>query len=402
MRVAYFTPSLPYPPDTGGKIRSYHMLRALAERFEVDLYTVYHRDRPSESSISELERDCHRVTLFKLRKSWRTRDRIWRILKPLPKQVDHFHTDGSLAQARRYLEGEGYDLIAVDELCMTPYAELVARIPRIVGRQKVDHVHYREVAVARSWGLEKVLDFTEAYKLRRYQQVKMPLYQAFLACSEQDARGIQTDAPDARCLVIPNGVDLRRHVPASEQQPQAASLLYVGSMDYYPNVDAMKFFFECMHNSIRERIPDIRLRIVGHSPPPEIRRLAEIPGVEVTGSVQDVRSYYEQAALFIVPLRLGGGTRLKILEAMAMGTPVVSTSVGAQGLNYRPGVDILIADDAQSFSDSVVQALSDPGLRSQLAREGRRLALRYDWMEIMKPLAELAVEVVRDWNWEKD
>jgi glycosyltransferase involved in cell wall biosynthesis len=401
MRVAVFTPYLPYPPDTGGKIRSYYLLRALTERFEVDLYSVYYGEGPSEEHVRALWEHCRRVILFHLRKSWRTRDLLWRTLSPLPRAVHHFHTSQSLEQARQHLRNGRYDIVVADEMCMTPYAELAENPPRVVIRHKVDYAHYREVALARSWGPEKVLDLIEAVQLQRYGRAKMPLYQAYLACSEQDVALIQEQAPGVPSLVIPNGVDLSKFVPSGRAKSQEPILLYVGSMHYYPNIDAMLYFFEAMYQPIRRAVPDIRVQIVGHNPPPAIQQLARLPGVEVTGTVPDVWPYYDQATVFIVPLRLGSGTRLKIIEAMAMELPVVSTTIGAEGLDIRPGENILIADDAVSFVECVVQLLSDPDFCARIAKGGRLLAHRYNWMDLTKPWADLVEAVARQWNRER-
>jgi polysaccharide biosynthesis protein PslH len=399
MRIAVFTPYLPYPPDTGGKIRSYHLLRALATRFEVDLYTVYHGKGPSDAAVREIEKDCRRVVLFHLKQRWRTRDRIRRALfTPLPRVIYHFHTPASLEEARRCLDDSEYDLVITDEICMTPYAELAPNLPRIVTRQKVDRVHHKEVAMARPWGLEKVWDLIEVVKWRRYEQAKMPLYHAYLACSEQDVMLISKDAPDMPALVIPNGADLDQFVPSGLLRTENPTLLYVGSMNYYPNVDAVQFFFEAMYEEVRREAPEAWVQIVGHAPPPEIQQKSGLPGVEVTGTVPDVRPYYERATVFIVPLRLGGGTRLKIIEAMAMGLPVVSTTVGAEGLEICPGESILIADDPSSFVESVRRLLSDPHLHARIAQGGRALARRYDWKELTKPYADLVEKVAKQWK----
>jgi len=398
MRVAVFTPYLPSPPDTGGKIRSYFLLRALAQRSEVDLYTVYHGNRPGDQDIEALRAFCRRVILFRVEKRWRTRDRILRILNPLPRGVNHFITADSVAQARWHLENNEYDLFVADELHMTPYAELVPNLPRVVTLQKVDYAHYKEVALARPWGLEKILDLTEAWKMRRYTQAKMKLYQGFLACSERDAAMLQEHAPGVPALVIANGVDLYAFAPSERSDLGEPILLYIGSMNYYPNIDAVQFFFAKMYEPLRQELPDIRVQIVGHDPPLQIQDLAQLPGVEVTGSVPDVRPYYDQATVFIVPLRLGGGTRLKIVEAMAMDLPVVSTTVGAEGLEIHPGENILIANDAPAFTESVLRLLRDASLRRKIAEGGQRLARDYDWMQITKPWPDWVERVVGEWK----
>jgi glycosyltransferase involved in cell wall biosynthesis len=209
---------------------------------------------------------------------------------------------------------------------------------------------------------------------------------------------LQEHAPEAPALVIANGVDLNAFAPSEPSEPGEPVLLYTGSMSYYPNIDAVQFFFSKVYGPLRQEVPDIRVQIVGHDPPRQIRDLVKLPGVEVTGSVPDVRPYYNGATVFIVPLRLGGGTRLKIVEAMAMDLPVVSTTVGAEGLAIHPGENILIADDAASFAESVLRLLRDASLRKQIAEGGKRLAHEYDWMEITKPWPDWAERVVREWK----
>lgn len=398
MKIAFFTPYLPYPPDTGGKIRSYHLLQALCARFCVDLYTVYMGPKPPEVAVRHLEECCNRVVMLPLEKPWRTRDRLRRTLSPLPRLVDYFCTPASLDQAREHLSCGGYDLLVADEICMTPYVEVMPDQLRIVFRQKVDYLHYREVARARPWGADKILELVESVKLWRYEQAKMGLYQGYVACSERDAAQIRQYAPGIPYLVIPNGVDLSAFVPLGRPKASQPTLLYVGSMYYPPNIDAVQFFFRSIYPAIRKAEPRVRVQIVGHMPPPEVQQWARLPGVEVTGGVPDVRPYYEEATVFIVPLRLGGGTRLKIPEAMAMGLPVVSTSVGAEGLDIHPGEDILIADDPLSFAQSVLLLLSDPDLRDRIAAGGRRLAQRYDWRELTRPLPDWIMSVVDNWR----
>jgi glycosyltransferase involved in cell wall biosynthesis len=359
---------------------------------------VHYGEQPASAERQGLERFCHRIHSFHLDKTWRTRDRLWRVLASLPRSVDFFQTPDSLEQARMLLADGGYDLVLADEICMTPYAELAPHLPRIVSRQKPDHLHYREMALARPWGLEKALDFLEAAKLRRYERDKMPLYEAFLACTEADAAIIGRDAPGRRGLVIPNGADLSTFIPSAGPRPERPILLYVGAMHYYPNIDAVQYFFGSMYERIRQAVPDVQVQIVGHAPPDEIQQLASLPGVEVTGSVPDMRPYYEKAMVFVLPLRLGGGTRLKIVEAMAMGVPIVSTSVGAEGLDVHSGENVLLADDPENFVAGVFRLLADADLRQRIGRGGQLLARRYDWQELTKPFVDLAETVARQWR----
>ncbi|HQH27841.1 MAG TPA: glycosyltransferase, partial [Oligoflexia bacterium] len=318
MKIALFTPYLPYPLDSGGKIRSWHLLRALAKRFEVALYTFYDCEPPPASAVKAVEESCVSVTFFSRARDWSKRGLIKSILTPPPLLVKYFLVPAAMEQFHRDLESRHYDLIIADELCMAPYPEISPDLPRIIIRQKVDSVHYREAAKSRPWGFEKALELIEAYRLARYERDKMPPFQACVACSEEDASLIRDSAPHLPCLVIPNGVDLTSFRPASQSKPAAPVLLFVGSMNYLPNIDAVEFFFSTIYEKIRRAVPAVKVQIVGHSPPDSIINLSQLDGVTVIGSVPDVRPYYDQAAVTIVPLRMGGGTRLKIVESMAM------------------------------------------------------------------------------------
>ena len=189
----------------------------------------------------------------------------------------------------------------------------------------------------------------------------------------------------ARIAVVENGVDVQYFAPLKNQPETAVEtplrIVFTGKMDYYPNVDAMTWFARGIWLAIRARIPSIRLSIVGSDPAPEVTALREIPGVEVTGTVDDLRPYYRGALAAIVPLRTGGGTRLKILEAMAARVPVVSTQAGAEGLNVTPGRDILIAGlDAPAWVEQLVQLADSPAERTRLASAAFDLvASRHDW-----------------------
>lgn len=394
-KIAFFTPYLPYPPNTGGKIRSFYLLRSLAGHFQVDVYTTSRELYDPESKIA-IQQMVRKLRVFELPTPQRLRSFLKMMLNPWPRLVDYFQDPRSLLQAWVEIRRENYNLLIADELCMTPYVELHPDLPRISLRQKIDSLHAAEVAAALPWGIEKFLWHIEAIKLRRYERQKMPIYQACVVCSNADAAFVRRDAPELILRVIPNGVDLDHFRLSSLPRRDPPVLLFVGTMHYYPNIDAVRYFFAEIYPLIRQARPDVRVQIVGHRPPPEIQRLAELPGVEVTGSVPDVRAYYEQAAVFIVPLRLGGGTRLKIVEAMAMGLPVVSTSVGAEGLDVRSGENIFIADDPRSFADGVLRILSDPAMWQRLSEEGRRLARRYDWRELTEPFIALVEQVIQE------
>jgi glycosyltransferase involved in cell wall biosynthesis len=203
------------------------------------------------------------------------------------------------------------------------------------------------------------------------------------------------DAPQARTAVVPNGVDLdffRAGATPAVRAP--TTLLFFGAIDYHPNTDAMLFFAREVMPLLRSRVPRVRLCIVGRRPPEAVTALRG-PDVEVAGAVEDVRPYLERAAVVIVPLRLGGGTRLKILEALAMGKAVVSTTLGAEGLDVVPDRDLLLADDPATFAAQIRRLLDDPELAARIGAAGRRVVeARYGWGASVERLSAFYGEVL--------
>ena len=200
--------------------------------------------------------------------------------------------------------------------------------------------------------------------------------------------------PGLNAEVIPNGVDTELYQPDHEAE-EDATLIYTGSMDWFPNEDAAIYFIDEILPTIQKKRPNLKFYVVGQFPSERLKRYGNRPGVVITGRVDDVKPYIARATVYVVPLRIGGGTRLKILEALAMGKAVVSTSVGAEGLNLRAGEEIMIADEPAKFSDGVLQLMENGCMRRELGDNGRRrVETEYDWRQIGEKLQGLYEAVV--------
>jgi len=219
----------------------------------------------------------------------------------------------------------------------------------------------------------------------RYEARALRRFDGVLAVSDADRQSFARLYPDAvrrPIHVVQTGVDTDYFTPTHEP-PRASHIVFTGSMDWLPNEDAMLFFCDQVLPRIRAEMPAARLSIVGRAPTPAVRRLADAAAVRVTGRVDDVRPFMSEAAVYVVPLRIGGGTRLKIFEAMAMGKAVVSTTVGAEGLPVISGEHLLLADDPAAFARAVTTLLRDATLRARLGCAARSLVLeRYDWSAV--------------------
>jgi glycosyltransferase involved in cell wall biosynthesis len=229
-------------------------------------------------------------------------------------------------------------------------------------------------------------------RLRRYECQACRAADVVVAVSETDAEALRQLDPGLKPYVVPNGVDLAFCSSAFRPLsgllvPGSRDMVFVGKMDFRPNVDAVLWFAQNVLPLIRKEIPDARFWVVGKDPHPRLAPLKKDPAVVLTGWVEDVRPYIAGAAVYVIPLRIGGGTRLKVLEAMGMGKAVVSTSLGCEGFDLVAGQDLILADEPEEFGSSVVALLRDAGRREDLGRAARGFAAQYDWRAIV-PLME--------------
>jgi glycosyltransferase involved in cell wall biosynthesis len=385
--MAFVTPYLPHPLDAGGKIRSFHLLQGLALGHEVDLFTVHHGEAPEiPPALRSLCGGVFSTSLAGSNGHWR------RSLRPFTQAIDHFQTPAALRETRGRLVAGRYDLMVADELCMTPYVMGLAT-RKLAGRQKIEHRHLAALHARRGPGVRRLVQALDLGRLRRFERKAMAAVDAAVCCSEDDAALLRRLNPGIAAAVVPNGVDSDyfRPQPESEGPP---TLAYLGTMDYPPNVDAVSYFLHAIHPRLVREAPDVRVRIVGRNPGREALAWRATPGVTVTGAVPDVRPHLVEATAVVVPLRVGGGTRIKILEALAAGRAVVSTSVGAEGLGLRHGEHLLLADEPDAFARQTAALLRDRGLRRRLAEAGRaHVVARCSWADLGERFAGICRRV---------
>jgi glycosyltransferase involved in cell wall biosynthesis len=229
--------------------------------------------------------------------------------------------------------------------------------------------------------------------LAHYEGAAVSGADAVVAVSRADATALRRVGTPRRLTVVPNGVDTAA-LPLREGDGDGRSVLFTGTMDYRPNVDAVTWFVETVWPRVRSRRPDARFEIVGRAPRPAVRALGAVEGVEVVGEVPAVEPYFRRAMAYVAPLRIGGGSRLKLLEAFAYGTPVVTTSLGAEGIDMTADRDALVVDAPDAFADALVGLLTDPARARALALAGRRLVEeRYDWQALAPRLEQLYEEL---------
>ena len=398
MRILWLKSDLLLPLDTGGKLRTWHLLRHLARRHDVTYLAFADPDTPA-GDIEGMRAVAHEIVTVPRRDPVKRSAAFYgdvarRLFDPLPYAVGKYRSRAYRSALSDLLATRTFDLIVCDFL--PPVVNLPPRLPcptvlfthnveAEIWRRHTDHATFATRPLYRA----------QWQRMSRFEGEALGRFDAILAVSESDRETfhhLYRGHLRAPVFVIPTGVDTDFFHPA-DSPVGSHRLVFTGSMDWLPNEDAMRYFCQAILPLVRADVPDVSLSIVGRAPTPPVQQLAG-PGVEVTGRVDDVRPYLEAAAVFIVPLRIGGGTRLKIFEAMAMGKAVVSTTIGAEGLPVASGRDVLLADTPADFAASIARLLRNVADRRQLERAARELVVeRHDWSAVSRDL-ERALEQV--------
>ena len=301
--------------------------------------------------------------------------RSW--LSPLPVDLWKWQVDAVRDRAGALIS-QGTDVCVADFLVSFPNVPHTSA-PLILFEHNVEYMIWQRLARLEHRPWRRALLEIEWRKMRRAERASCNDADLTIAVSEDDRARLETLAPRARCVAIPTGVDTTYFSPR-ETTETPHHMVFTGSMDWFPNEDAILYFADSILPRIRFHIPNATLTVVGRNPSDRIRVAADRAGIVVTGTVPDVRPFMSEGAVYVVPLRAGGGTRLKIFEALAMGKAVVSTSVGAEGLAVTHGHNIAIADEPDAFARQVVELLRDPAKRDALGHAGRQLVeSRYSW-----------------------
>jgi len=270
-------------------------------------------------------------------------------------------------------------------------------LPAVLFQHNVETVLWRRLAKTEAAPLRRLCYQLEAAKMARYEQTALANFDHVIAVSDQDQDQMRVFAPECPITVVPTGVDTEQYSVAPAASGNTPRVVFTGSMDWEPNLDAVEYFCRDIWPSILAAVPDARFQIVGRNPHGRVRRLAS-SSVEVTGTVPSVADYLRDATVVIVPLRIGGGTRLKIFEAMAMGKALVSTSIGAEGLDVLHGRDLLLADNPDRFANAVLDLLRDPVLRRRYEQAAAIQAQRYDWSRIAEGFAGVLRATIADFH----
>jgi glycosyltransferase involved in cell wall biosynthesis len=403
MRILWVKADKLLPVQNGGNIRTYHVLRHLSARHELT-FCSYYAGAPDAEYELELQRQLPGAVAIctgkrELTGVARGFDYLLHLAADPPYAVSRFSRARVRKQIQSWYRDQRFDVAVCDFLDAAVNFPGRLNLPSVLFQHNVESEIWRRHSATAGNPLKKMLYGLEFRKMLRYERAEVRKFHHVIAVSENDRALMMKWIDGDRVTVVPTGVDLAQYRPepglaANAVNESAPLITFVGAMDWEPNVDGLEFFCGDVWPAIRAEVPNARFRIVGRNPDRRVQKWAtNDASIEVTGRVPSVVEHLRESSVVIVPLRIGGGTRLKIYEAMATAKAVVSTSVGAEGLDVHHGRDIMLADDARSFGQAVIMLLRDPGLRRRYEQAAVATAARYDWPAIGERFSEVLQSV---------
>jgi len=399
MRILWLKTELLHPVDKGGRIRTYHMLKELKRDHHIT-YLTLDDGTAAPNARARATEYCHELVVI----PHHTRakftpgfylDLTRNLLTRLPYFIMKYESQQMRDEIEKRTSKGSFDVVVCDFLMAG--VNLPARLgcPTVLFQHNVEAMIWRRHYQVQQNPIKKLYLFGQWRKAFAFERMISRRVDEVIAVSREDAETMQSDYGIRTVFHVPTGVDTDYFCPRGTAQPDPHKLVFTGSMDWLPNHDAIQFFATEIMPRIRQSVPDVSLTVVGRNPYPELIELSRRdPAITVTGRVDDVRPYMECASAYIVPLRIGGGTRLKIYEAMAMEKPVISTSVGAEGLPVNNEQELLLADTPESFAAAIVRVLSDEALAKSIsARAAALVREHFGWSKAAERFAEICQRV---------
>lgn len=402
MRALIITPALPYPMHQGGALRNFGILRGLHDaRHDITLLSF--ADGSIDPQSTPLVEICRRVEVVPMpgrSKTARLRDLLTSNMPDLARRLE---STAFRARLEALLAESRFDLVQFEGLETTIYLEQVRQ--KQPQARLIYDAHNAEHALQRViFGVDRAdpgrlpiaaYSWIQAERITHFERSICGAVDAIIACSGEDAAALRALQPGKRVEIIPNGIFAESyHHSSAKLDLGEQALLFTGKMDYRPNVDAVLWFTASILPRIRQQAAEARLYIVGQKPHPRLLALRDMPGIEITGWVADIQPFLHAAAVYVAPLRMGSGTRLKLLEAMASGCAVVATTAAASGLTDEMRAHLVIADDPADFADAVTALFNDPARRQMLGAAAQQaVGAVYDWSALIPCLLELYREI---------
>jgi glycosyltransferase involved in cell wall biosynthesis len=387
LNILFLSQENPYPPDGGHYIRTYNILKLLAVRHDIFFIAVANNNERLKN-ISQLKNICNSVDIFLTRQGNSKLKLLLslslNIFSRLPFTAQKNYIDEVRIKIKQLINNFKIDLVHVDILPLAVYHQDFGTLPKILVNHNVESLRlYRWMKIEKNL-FKKVFLFYQYTKLCRFEKQMCLIFNRCIVVSEPDCKTLEEMSGAKNFVTLPNGVDTDYFRPKNNQRIIDKSLIWVGGMRYAYNSDAVNYFLDEIFPLIRSRIPDIKVFFIGGSPTSKlIKNSKSNPQIKVLGYVDDIRRYMDQTSVFIAPIRSGSGTKIKVLNALALEKPVVTTSIGAEGIKVNPDEDIMIGDTSQEFAFKTIYLLENPLKAKYIGKSGRKVIEKYySWEKI--------------------
>ena len=388
---------LPYPPDVGYKIRTFNLLKYLSSKHNISL-VCYASALDQGNHISVMEQYCKSIWLVQPEKRTKVKQLpglAKNLISGLPWYVKYAKSKEMKDTILRLTKGNRFDLIHIDDPYMSSNLDVVSKsgVKKTVTFHDIESIKYQRILGIEKNLYKKIRFFLNWLPMQRWERRIAEKFDLNIVMSPVDRQILLSKNINVKIAVIPNGVDTDSldQLPPTDQQE---NISFFGTMDYPPNIDAVLYFYKRVFQLIRRRLPETKFFIIGQKPTNELKKLSNDSNVIVTGYVKDIVPYYQKSSVVVVPLRAGGGTRLKILEAMGLGRPVVSTSLGSEGLEVTHSENIMIADRPEDFAKHTIELMTNKTLRTRLTEKARKFVESYhSWRKIAGDLDRVYQEI---------
>lgn len=388
MRILWLKTELLHPVDKGGKIRTYYMLKELKREHHVTYLTLDDGTATADERAKATEY-CHElVCIPQSRREKFTPgfyfELLLNLVSPRAYAIKKYESAAMLREITELERKNSFDLLVCDFLAPAANVPPTLNTPAVLFQHNVEAMIWKRHYEVQTNPIKKAYLYGQWQKMRRFEKEMCGRFDCVIAVSADDRDQMKSEYGAQAVFDVPTGVDTEFFRPSGSIEASKHGIVFTGSMDWLPNEDGIRYFMREIMPLIRKKVPDATLTVVGRNPPSSLVDLSkEDRSLVITGRVEDVRPYIEGAAAYVVPLRIGGGTRLKIFEAMAMEKPVVSTTIGAEGLPLTNGVELMLADEPETFGDAVVKVLSDSSWASELGRRAASaVRQRHGWGQV--------------------
>ena len=399
MKILIVDEWIPYPLDSGKKLRTFHLLKRLADKYDITIlcYGKLSFDKAKVEYLKELGIKVILVEDNRIRK-WSLgfyMQMLLEIFSTNPFTVNYHYSKNMQEQIFSFLEKEDFDLVQCEWTPYAKYFDKIDRLPKILSAHNVEWMQWKRFFQCQANPLKKIYAYLQWKRMFNFEKRECPKFDHCVAVSKKDADLLLSYGAKA-ASVVENGVDIAYFTPL-QTQVISHSMVFTASMDAFSNQDGVEYFVKSIFPKIKQALPSVSFTAVGRNPSKNIYKLAEgHPEIKITGTVNDVRPFIAESSLYIVPLRVGGGSRLKILEAMAMGKAVISTTMGVEGLEMTPNKNVIIADKPEDFAQKAIELLSSRELCQNLGSEGRKLIEeKYSWDKIAGKLGEVWEKAIK-------